>query len=170
QLNEMAQQLSEQMRQQGRTPSNEQFLKRLAYEQQMIREATERLADMMEKLSQVLGDLKNVAEEMKEVEGELQRGNLNRQVLDKQREILTRMLESSKSLQKRESSKQRKGEVAKEPIAPTNGAPPLDAKLLETIQRIESNLKSGQVENLPPQYRELIEQYFKALSQQTQKK
>jgi hypothetical protein len=50
---------------------------------------------MMEKLSQVLGDLKNVAEEMKEVEGELQRGNLSRQVLDKQREILTRMLESS---------------------------------------------------------------------------
>ncbi len=170
QLNEMAQQLSEQMRQQGRTPSNEQFLKRLAYEQQMIREATGRLADMMEKLSQALGDLKNVAEEMKEVEGELQRGNLNRQVLDKQREILTRMLESSKSLQKRESSKQRKGEVAKEPTAPTNTAPPLDAKLLETIQRLESNLKSGQVENLPPQYRELIEQYFKALSQQTQKK
>ena len=170
QLNEMAQQLNQQMRQQGRTPSNEQLLRRLAYEQQMIREATERVADMMERMSEVLGDLNNISEEMKEVEGELQQGSLNQQVLDKQREILTRMLESSKSLQKREVSKRRKSEVAKTPTATGDDAPPLDPKLIETIQQIESNLRSGEQENLPPQYRELIQQYFKALSEQTQKK
>ena len=170
QLNEMAQQLNQQMRRQGRTPSNEQLLQRLAYEQQMIREATERVADMMERLSEVLGDLNSISEEMKEVEGELQRGNLNQQVLDKQREILTRMLESSKSLQKREVSKRRKSEVAKTPTAAGDDAAPLDPKLLETIQQIESNLRSGDQESLPPQYRELIQQYFKALSEQTQKK
>ena len=170
QLNEMAQQLNQQMRRQGRTPSNEQMLSRMAYEQQMIREATERVADMMERLSEVLGDLNGIAEEMKEVEGELQQGNLNQQVLDKQREILTRMLESSKSLQKREVSKRRKSEVAKTPTAAGDDAPPLDPKLLETIQQIESNLRSRDQESLPPQYRELIQQYFKALSEQTQKK
>jgi ABC-type transporter Mla subunit MlaD len=170
QLNEMAQQLNQQMRRQGRTPSNDQMLKRMAYEQQMIREATERLADMMERLSEVLGDLNTVSEEMREVEGELQRGNLNQQVLNKQREILTRLLESSKSLQKREVSKRRQSQVAKTPTATGDSAPPLDPKLLETIQQIESNLRSGDRESLPPQYRELIQQYFKALSQQTQKK
>ncbi len=170
QLNEMAQQLNQQMRRQGRTPSNEQMLSRMAYEQQMIREATERVADMMERLSEVLGDLNGIAEEMKEVEGELQQGNLNQQVLDKQREILTRMLESSKSLQKREVSKRRKSEVAKTPTAAGDDARPLDPKLLETIQQIESNLRSRDQESLPPQYRELIQQYFKALSEQTQKK
>ena len=170
QLNEMAQQLNQQMRRQGRTPSNEQMLQRMAYEQQMIREATERVADMMERLSEVLGDLNAVSEEMREVEGELQRGNLNQQVLNKQREILTRLLESSKSLQKREVSKRRKSEVAKTPTVAGDDAPPLDPKLLETIQQIESSLRSGDRESLPPQYRELIQQYFKALSQQTQKK
>lgn len=170
QLNEMAQQLNQQMRRQGRTPSNEQLLQRLAYEQQMIREATERVADMMERLSEVLGDLNSVSEEMREVEGDLQRGNLNQQVLNKQREILTRLLESSKSLQKREVSKRRKSEVAKMPTTTGDDAPPLDPKLLETMQQIESNLRSGEQESLPPQYRELIQQYFKALSQQTQKK
>ena len=170
QLNEMAQQLNQQMRRQGRTPSNEQLLQRLAYEQQMIREATERVADMMERLSEVLGDLNSVSEEMREVEGELQRGNLNQQVLDKQREILTRMLESSKSLQKREVSKRRQSQVAETPTAAGDDAPPLDPTLLETMQQIESNLRSGEQESLPPQYRELIQQYFKALSQQTQKK
>ena len=170
QLNEMAEQLNQQMRRQGRTPSNEQLLQRLAYEQQMIREATERVADMMERLSEVLGDLNSVSEEMREVEGELQRGNLNQQVLNKQREILSRLLESSKSLQKREVSKRRKSQVAKTPTVPGDDAPPLDPNLLETIQQIESNLRSGDRESLPPQYRELIQQYFKALSQQTQKK
>ena len=169
QLNEMAQQLNQQMRRQGRTPSNEQLLRRLAYEQQMIREATERVADMMERLSEVLGDLNSVSEEMREVEGEIQRGNLDQQVLDRQREILTRLLESSKSLQKREVSKRRKSQVAKTPLE-QDDAPPLNPKLLETVQQIESNLRSGEQESLPSQYRELIQQYFKALSQQTQKK
>ena len=45
------------MRQQGRTPGLEQMLKRLGYEQQLIREAAERLGEMMEKFSQALGDL-----------------------------------------------------------------------------------------------------------------
>ena len=170
QLNEMAQQLNQQMRQQGRTPTNEQLLRRLAFEQQTVREATERLAEMMEKLSEVLGDLRSVSEEMKKVEAELQAGNLNQQVLDKQRKILTRMLESSKSLQKREVSKKRRSKVAKAPTAAKNDAPSLDPKLLETIRQLESSLRSGQSERFPPQYRELIEQYFKALSQQSQQK
>ena len=168
-LNEMAQNLHEQMRQQGRTPEMGQLLNRLAYEQQMIREATERLAEMMEKMSQVLGDLNSVSEEMKEVESELQRGDLNQRVLEKQRRILTRMLESSKSLRKREMSKKRKSEVAKNPMDSTTDAPPLDSKLLETIRQIEPDLKSGGREGFPLQYRGLIEQYFKALSQQTQR-
>ncbi len=167
QLNEMAQNLSEQMRQQGRTPGLEQMMKRMAYEQQMIREATERLAEMMEKFSQALGDLKEVSKDMKEVEKELQSGNLNQQVLDKQRQILTRMLESSKSLQKRDVSKKRKSTVAKKPTNSTREVSPLDPKLLEAIQQLESNLKSGEAEGIPLQYRKQIEQYFRALSRQT---
>lgn len=169
-LNEMAQNLHEQMRRQGRTPELEQLLNRLAYEQQMIREATERFAEMMEKMSQVLGDLRGVSDEMKDVEAELQKGNLNQRVLEKQRRILTRMLESSKSLQKREMSKKRKGQAAKKPVDSTSDSPALDAKLLETIHQLESDLKSGGSERFPLQYRGLIEQYFKALSRQTQRR
>ncbi|MDE0184860.1 MAG: hypothetical protein OXP71_05325 [Candidatus Poribacteria bacterium] len=168
-LNEMAENLHEQMRQQGQTPEMKQLLDRLAYEQEMIREATERLAEMMGSMSQVLGDLNSVSEEMKEVEAELQQGNLNQRVLEKQRRILTRMLESSKSLQKREVNKRRKGEAAKNPMDSTTDAPALDSKLLETVRQIESDLESGGRDGFPPQYRGLIEQYFKALSQETQR-
>ena len=167
-LNEMARNLNQQRRQQGNMPGVEEMMKRMAYEQQLIREATERLSEMMEKLSQVLGDLKGIAQDMKEVEQELQGGSLNEQVLKKQHRILTRMLESAKSLQKRDVSKKRKSTVALKPGTSAKDAPPLDPKLLELIQQLESKLKSGEAERIPPQYRERIEQYFKALSQQAQ--
>ena len=167
QLNQMAQNLNQQRRQ-GDTPGHDDMLKRMAYEQQLIREATERLAEAMERLSQVLGDLNSIAQEMKEVEQELQGGRLDQQILKKQQRILTRMLESTKSLQKRDLSKKRKSTVAKKPENSAKDAPPLDPKLLQTIQQLESNLKSGEAERIPPQYRERIKQYFKALSQQAQ--
>ena len=167
QLNEMTQNLSEQMRQQGRTPGMEQMLKRMGYEQQLIREATERLSDMMEKFSQALGDLQGVAEEMKKVEAKLEDGNINQEILEKQRQILTRMLESAKSLQKRDVSKKRQSKTAKTPTEPVREAPLLDPKLLGKVHQLESSLKSGGTESLPLEYREQIERYFKALSLQT---
>ena len=169
QLNEMTQNLSQQMRQQGRTPGLEQMLKRMGFEQQLIREATERLADMMEKFSQALGDLQGVAEEMKKVEMELEGGNINQKIVEKQRQILTRMLESAKSLQKRDVSKKRQSAVAETPTNPAKEAPPLDPKLLGKVQQLESNLRSGGSESLPFEYREQIERYFKALSRQTRR-
>ncbi|MBC8235963.1 hypothetical protein H8E77_40980, partial [bacterium] len=59
-LNEMAQGMSEQMRRQGRTPGMEEMLNRMAYEQSLIREATERLAEKMDKMAEVLGSLRDV--------------------------------------------------------------------------------------------------------------
>ena len=167
QLNEMTQNLSEQMRQQGRTPGLEQMLKRMGYEQQLIREATERLSELMEQFSQALGDLQAVAEDMKKVETELEEGNINQMLVEQQRQILTRMLESAKSLQQRDVSKKRQSTVAETPINPATEAPPLDSGLLGKIQQLEPSLRSGGTESLPLEYRDQIERYFKALSQQT---
>jgi len=168
QLNEMAQNLSDQMRKQGQVPGMEEMLNRMSYEQQLIREATERLAEKLEKLAEVLGSLSEVAKDMKEVERELERGNLNEQVLDKQRKILTRMLESTKSLQKRQMSKRRKGETAKTTFY-SETPEPIDPKLLENIKQLELQLQSAEAEDLPQQYRELVRMYYKALSEKTLK-
>jgi DNA repair ATPase RecN len=164
-LNQMAQQLSQQMRQRGQLPGDQQMLDRMAYEQQLIREATERLAEMAEKMSQLLGDLKGISEEMKAVESKLRKQNLSQEVLDKQKRILTRMLESTKSLQKRESSKKRKGEVAKA-IATKPLTPPLDPSLLKKVEETQLGLRSGRFQQIPVQYRQQLEDYFRVLSQQ----
>ena len=168
QLNQMAQNLNQQMREQGQTPGFEQMMRQLAAQQQLIREATERLAERAEQMAQMLGSLEDVAEEMTEVERSLQQGELDEQVLDRQQQILTRMLDSLKSLQKRDVGKQRKAEVAEKPETSAQEVPPLHPELLEIVQKLEATPNAKELEDIPFQYREQLRRYFKALSQKTQ--
>lgn len=167
QLNQMAQTLSQQMREQGQTPGIQQRLERLASQQQRIREAMERLAEMAEQAAEVLGSLKDIAEEMEDVEKKLAQRTLDDQVLDKQQHILTRMLDSLKSLQKRDVGRQRKAEAAKNPAVPLQEVPPLHPELLEIVRKLEVTPNAKEIESIPFQYREQLRQYFKALSQKT---
>ena len=168
QLNQMAQNLSQQMREQGRTPGLQQRLERLAGQQQLIREATERLAELVEEAAEMLGSLQNVAEEMADVERKLEQGTLNDDVIEQQERIVTRMLDSLKSLQKRDVGKKRKAEVAKRPTTPPQDVPPLHPELLKIVRELETNPNAKELENIPFQYREQLRQYFKALSQKIQ--
>ena len=168
QLNQMAQNLSQQMREQGQTPGFEQMMRQLAAQQQLIREATERLAERAEQMAQMLGSLEDVAGEMTEVERSLRQGDLDEQVLNRQEQILTRMLDSLKSLQKRDVGKQRKAEVAEKPETPAQEVPPLHPELLEIVQKLETTPHAKELEDIPFQYREQLRRYFKALSQKTQ--
>lgn len=167
QLNEMAQNLSQQMRERGQTPGLQQRLERIAAQQQLIREATERLAEITENAAEMLGSLKNVAEEMADVEKKLEQGTLNDQVIDQQERILTRMLDSLKSLQKRDVGRRRKAQVAKKPSATPQEVPALHPELLEIVRKLETTPNAKELENIPFQYREQLRQYFKALSQKT---
>ncbi len=168
QLNQMAQNLNQQMREQGRTPGLEQMMRQLAAQQQLIREATERIAERAEQMAQMLGSLEDVAEEMTEVEKALRQGELDEEVLDRQAQILTRMLDSLKSLQKRDVGKQRKAEVAERPETPAQEVPPLHPELLEVVRKLETTPYAKEFEDIPFQYRKQLLQYFKALSQKTQ--
>jgi len=168
QLNQMAQNLNQQMREQGRTPGLEQMMRQLAAQQQMIREATERIAERAEQMAQMLGSLEDVAGEMAEVEKALRQGELDEEVLDRQAQILTRMLDSLKSLQKRDVGKQRKAEVAERPETPAQEVPPLHPELLEIVRKLETTPYAKEFEDIPFQYREQLRLYFKALSQKTQ--
>ena len=168
QLNEMAQNLNQQLREQGQTPGLEQMMRQLSAQQQLIREATERLTERAEQMAQMLGSLEGVAEEMTEVEKSLRQGELNEEVLDRQAQILTRMLDSLKSLQKRDVGKQRKAEVAKRSETPAQEIPPLHPELLEIVRKLETTPYAKEFEDIPYQYREQLRKYFKALSQKTQ--
>ena len=144
------------------------MMQQLAAQQQLIREATERLAERAEEMAQMLGSLDGVSQDMTEVEKALQQGRLDQEVLDRQAQILTRMLDSLKSLQKRDVGKQRKAEVAQNPSVPAQEIPPLHPELLEIVRKLEAAPNAKEFEDIPFQYREQLRRYFKALSQKRQ--
>jgi hypothetical protein len=164
-LNEMAQKMHDQMRQQGMTPGIERMLQQLALEQQMIREALERLAQKMDAFSQVLGDLQDVASSMKDVEDNLRQKRINQDLLDEQKRILTRMLESEKSLQRtEEESKERESQTA-ERLYDSSETDQIDSELLQIRKQLEEGIRSAHDAPIPEGYRELVRRYYELLSE-----
>ena len=164
-LNEMSRNLYNQIRRRGMTPTLKRLLQQMALEQQMIREALERLAERMDKLSQILGRLKDVARDMREVEGTLRRKRLDQETLRKQKEILTRMLESEKSLQRQDQeSKRREATTAKRTFTPSK-AEEIDPELLKVRKELQKGLQSAFDAPIPEGYRDLVRRYYELLSE-----
>jgi hypothetical protein len=153
QLNQSTQGASNEMRKQGITPSLEDMLEKLAIEQSLIREAAERLSTKLDQLAEVLGNLEEVAREMREVEDSLRSNNLTGGVMEKQRRILTRLLEYEKSLKRQDFSKEREARAGR------------DFMVEQPESMLPADVRSPSAEKQwPAQYRELIKMYYKALS------
>ena len=163
QVNQSTQDAESMQRRQGRTPSVEEMLEKLSIEQSLIREATERLAGKLDKLAETLGRLEELAKEMRDVEEGLGKERLSRSTIEKQRRILTRLLEYEKSLKKQDFSKQREARVGRTYTAeqPTSSLP-TDATAIR--KQLDTMSSPSAQERWPTQYRELIRMYYKALS------
>ncbi|HUV30753.1 MAG TPA: DUF4175 family protein [Acidobacteriota bacterium] len=136
-------------------------LQRLAAEQGSIRKSLEQLATEFGDSRQVLGRLSDIAREMSDVEEGLVSGEVGDQVTQRQLKVLSRMLEASRSLQRRDFSEQRKATTAGE--QPVYLPPALSTDLLNDRVQLEDRLRQFLGSGYPPQYEEQIKAYFRAL-------
>jgi hypothetical protein len=134
---------------------------RMAAEQRKLQELMEQIASESRGAGGLLGRLDDIGEEMKEIAERLGRGELDERLLDREERILSRMLESQRSLERRDFKRDRvsrtAGEVgAREGTAPGDTGDEADI-LLEKIRR-------AMQDKGPAEYEELIRAYFRALS------
>jgi hypothetical protein len=163
QLNQGTQDAESQMRKQGTTPSLQDLLERLAAEQSLIREASERLSEKLDQLKDKMGSLEETAKEMQEVEKTLKDGYVDRETIDRQKRILTRMLEYEKSMKKEDFDKKREAKTGRDLVAERpSTALPVDATKMR--KQLDTMFAPSVQEKLPLQYREQIKMYFKTLS------
>ncbi|TET23250.1 MAG: hypothetical protein E3J78_02355, partial [Candidatus Cloacimonadota bacterium] len=93
-------------------------LQRLSELQSSLAERLRRIEEGIEgEGGDVLGDLGKIVEEMEEVAGELSRYSLDRELVERQERILSRMLDAQRSVHKREMSKKRQAEAPGEVTA-----------------------------------------------------
>ncbi len=160
-LGEMQQQLNDRIEQlkgsgkSGRQMSEE--LAEMAAEQERIRRA---LQEMEEKMKQNGGKLPgDLPGKMEQTETELVNKQLTEQLIQRQREILTRLLESEKSMREQNLDEERKGEAAKdyekEIPAAVEEYLRLKEKEVELLKTIPPKLY--------PYYKKEVGEYFKRI-------
>jgi len=147
------------------TPGGEQgmreVLQRLAGEQGSIRKSMEDLQREFGNSRQILGRLDDIAREMKKVEEDMADGEIGQETTERQLKIYSRMLEASRSLQRKDFSEQRQAVSAAEPLYHVPSA--LTSDILNDRLKFEDKLRQFLGDNYPAQYEEQIKAYFRAL-------
>ena len=114
--------------------------------------------------NKVMGDLNKIAQQMEETIQELQRGRVNRRTQLRQQQILTRLLDASRSMRERGKQKKREGRQTEDVIRQG----PADLNPAEQADQLRRALLKALESGYAPDYQELIKRYFELLQQQGQ--
>ncbi len=144
--------------------SQQAALQRLAGEQEAVRKALSELESEFGNRSEIMGRLGKLGDEMKKVVGDLERLHVDQSTLDRQKKILSRLLDAEKSLRERDYSKQRRAEMGEDVFRPSPKQLAPDATHKEGSAK--DDLSKFMQEAYPKEYEQLIKDYFKALSEE----
>jgi hypothetical protein len=166
QLNQRMQNARDKMQKEGNMGTvpkgqmSQEFAK-MAQQQQMIREALQKINSQENKDGKgSLGNLNQLAEEMKKTENDLVNKRINDEVLNRQKNLNTKLLDAEKAQREQDEDSKRESNAAKE-------FPPSYKQLLEKFKK-EQQSESELIQKLPPNlnyyYKNKIAEYFKLLN------
>ena len=138
------------------------LMEQMLFKQQNIRNSLKRMMDEMKEAgNHGLGDLSGIANEMDQVINDLKRNKFDRDTSNRQQRILSRMLDSQKSLAQRGFEQERKSQTAQEvKLEGPMGLPEdLGQRQSLILQAMDTALKSGYTND----YQKMIRRYFNSL-------
>jgi hypothetical protein len=141
----------------------ESLMGRLLSRQQQVQKNLQQLMNESKKSGEDgLGDMSGISKEIEDVINDFQNRIYNQQTKIKQRRILSRMLDSQKSLTQRGYKEERKAETATEIIYEGPSGLPLDygQRRNLAIEALNQSLKAGYSRD----YQTMIRRYFNSLS------
>jgi len=144
--------------------SQQAALQRLAAEQEAVRKALSELEGEFGNRSEILGRLGQLGDEMKKVVGDFERLHVDQSTIDRQKKILSRLLDAEKSLRERDYSRQRRAEVGEDVFRPSPNQ--LAPEATQKEGSAKDDLSRFMQEAYPKEYEQLIKDYFKALSEE----
>ncbi|HEX6981178.1 MAG TPA: hypothetical protein VF181_00285 [Balneolaceae bacterium] len=163
-LNQQIQQMINDI--QGNRLSQNQLerLEQLSEQQNLIRKQLEELQQqgVFDSGDRVLSELERMSEQMEDAINDLRGGQLNRPLMQRQQNILSRMLSAEEAIQERGKKKEREATAAEN--SPRSNPP--DITLEELQQQLREMLNNPSRTKFKEDYQRLIEQYFKLLEQQ----
>jgi len=159
QLNQQIQQLLNDMQGQRLTQDMMERLRQMGAQQEQIRSELRQMNRNRDARNRLLGDLNRVADQMMETIEELQQNRVSRRTVQRQQQILTRLLEASKSMEQRGKDNKREGRSAEEILRESPAALPLP----EQMERLRRDLIRALESGYSSDYEALIRRYFELL-------
>ncbi len=144
------------------TPDMQERLQQIARQQEAMRRQLTEMAQERDLANQLAGDLERIAQQMEESIQELQSGQVNRPMRQRQQQILTRLLDASRSLQERGRERKREGQQGSE----TERVSPLPLQPDMTKDELQRALMNALESGYAKDYQELIQRYFELLQNQ----
>ncbi len=138
------------------------MMAQLLAEQEAIRRAIEGLQRAMEQKGGLLGRLDKMGREIEEVTRDLASGRISRRTIERQRDILSRMLDAQRSIYERSYSRKRQSKEGKDPDYQGSGSLPEDLGQRRNLLR--EYLLQALKEGYSQEYINLIRKYFESLS------
>ncbi len=163
QLNQQIQQLLNDMQGQRLTQDMMERLRQMGAQQEQIRNELRQMNRNRDARNRLLGDLNRVADQMMETIEELQQNRVSRRTVQRQQQILTRLLEASKSMEQRGKDNKREGRSAEEILRESPAALPLP----EQLERLRRDLIRALESGYSADYEDLIRRYFELLQTET---
>ena len=136
-------------------------LARMAAEQEAIRRGLE---DAMNKLGQgggTLGRMNDVTDDMKKVEQDLRSGRLEQDTVERQRKILSRLLDAPRAVEKRDYSRRRISKPGVDVVRSSPGA--LAGDMLKAKPSLAALLARGGRDPIDPRFRATVDEYFQSI-------
>jgi len=141
---------------------------RLAAEQAAVKKSLEQLMQEFGQRGEVLGRLDQTAKDMEDVVKNLQQNQAGRPTIERQQQILSRLLDAQRSMRERDYSKERQAQTGKNYRALDPGNLPSD--LGQKQNSLYDDLLQALRENYSRDYKDLIQKYFDALTKDEQRK
>jgi len=166
-LTQRQQQLNQQTQSQCQNPGNNsggqgnEVMRRLAAEQNAIGKS---LADLQQEFGnsrEILGRLDGIREDIEKITEAMSEGEVGQETLERQLKVHSRMLDATRTMQRKDFTDQRKANVGKDILR--NSPAALSGNQLNSGLDIEDRLRQFLDEDYPPEYEQQIKAYFKAL-------
>jgi len=161
-LNEMTAEIRREAGELGQEGGIERQLAEARALQERLLERARRLAEEFGERDEVLGRLDDTVDEMERALAAMERGGASQEVIDRQRRVLSRLLDAQRSVRRRDYTERRRSRAGADERRRTPSA--LPDEIARTTRELREDLLRAMQREYPLEYRELIRAYFEALA------
>lgn len=162
-LNNLTQML-QRMQQGGLTPQQQLEMQRLGQQQELIQKSLEQLnqeAKVSGQSTKLPADLDNILKKMQEVITDMQGEKLDDELIQKQENILSKLLDAQRSINERDYEKERESRTGETVLR--NLPPELNLSSPNSLNKIRDELNKAVKEGYSRDYEDLIRKYYEIL-------